>query len=180
MKRKTLQATRFYCKSYWFLDLKFQSENLHLWTNDASVYIWRPILIIAVFLLLQKPLQAVLETLNNESPFSEGRSDSLPSSSSNVSEANPGGHVIKLGPGNDTAAQEALAILPGGLQVGGGITIDNAKSWLDKGAAKVGVSRMVAYMMEAEVQSVVFSEGKCFVFDKTGRTHALLLLKQTS
>ena len=48
-----------------------------------------------------------------------------------------GGHVIKLGPGNDTAAQEALAAWPGGLQIGGGITIDNAKSWLDKGAAKV-------------------------------------------
>ena len=45
--------------------------------------------------------------------------------------------MIKLGPGNDTAAQEALAVWPGGLQIGGGITIDNAKSWLDKGAAKV-------------------------------------------
>lgn len=48
-----------------------------------------------------------------------------------------GGHVIKLGPGNDMAAQEALAAWPGGLQIGGGITIGNAKSWLDKGAAKV-------------------------------------------
>ena len=138
--------------------------------NDASVYIWSQMLIIAVFLLLQKPLQAVLETLNNESPFTEGRSDSLPSSSSNVSQANPGGHVLKLGPGNDTAAQEALATWPCGLQVGGGLTIDNAKSWLDKGAAKVGVSWSLAYMMEVEVQSVVFSEGKCFLFDKTGRT----------
>lgn len=45
--------------------------------------------------------------------------------------------MIKLGPGNDTAAQEALAGWPGGLQIGGGVTIDNAKSWLDKGAAKV-------------------------------------------
>ena len=50
-----------------------------------------------------------------------------------------GGHVIKLGPGNDAAAEEALAAWPGGLQVGGGITIDNAKTWLDKGAAKVYV-----------------------------------------
>ena len=48
--------------------------------------------------------------------------------------------MIKLGPGNDTAAQEALATWPGGLQIGGGVTTDNAKSWLDKGAAKVGVS----------------------------------------
>ena len=31
-----------------------------------------------------------------------------------------GGHVIKLGPGNDLAAREALAAWPGGLQVGGG------------------------------------------------------------
>lgn len=45
--------------------------------------------------------------------------------------------MIKLGPGNDMAAQEALAAWPGGLQIGGGITIDSAKSWLDKGAAKV-------------------------------------------
>ena len=48
-----------------------------------------------------------------------------------------GGHVIKLGAGNDAAAEEALASWPGGLQIGGGITIDNAKSWLNKGAAKV-------------------------------------------
>ncbi|MEI6176411.1 MAG: phosphoribosylformimino-5-aminoimidazole carboxamide ribotide isomerase, partial [Verrucomicrobiota bacterium] len=33
-----------------------------------------------------------------------------------------GGHVIKLGPGNDEAAREALAAWPGGLQIGGGIT----------------------------------------------------------
>ena len=32
-----------------------------------------------------------------------------------------GGHVIKLGPGNDEAAREALAAWPGGLQIGGGI-----------------------------------------------------------
>ena len=48
-----------------------------------------------------------------------------------------GGHVIKLGPGNDAAAEEALAAWPDGLQIGGGITIDNAISWLDKGASKV-------------------------------------------
>ncbi|KAJ7351875.1 Enzyme that catalyzes the fourth step in the histidine pathway [Desmophyllum pertusum] len=51
-----------------------------------------------------------------------------------------GGHVIKLGAGNDAAAEEALAAWPGGLQIGGGITIDNAKTWLDKGAAKVIVT----------------------------------------
>ncbi|KAG7195090.1 Enzyme that catalyzes the fourth step in the histidine pathway [Scheffersomyces spartinae] len=42
-----------------------------------------------------------------------------------------GCHVIKLGPGNDEAAQEALQVWPNGLQVGGGINLDNALEWLD-------------------------------------------------
>ena len=50
-----------------------------------------------------------------------------------------GGHVIKLGPGNEDAAEEALAAWPGGLQIGGGITVDNAQHWLDKGASKVDI-----------------------------------------
>ncbi len=56
-----------------------------------------------------------------------------------------GGHVIKLGPGNDTAAQEALAAWPEGLQIGGGITADNAADWLDAGAAAVIVTSFVFY-----------------------------------
>ena len=59
-----------------------------------------------------------------------------------------GGHIIKLGPGNDEAATEALAAWPGGLQVGGGITAENGKEWLDKGASHVIVT------------SYVFSNGK--------------------
>jgi len=51
-----------------------------------------------------------------------------------------GGHVIKLGPGNDAAAREALAAWPGGLQIGGGITPDNARGWLDAGASHVIVT----------------------------------------
>jgi phosphoribosylformimino-5-aminoimidazole carboxamide ribotide isomerase len=51
-----------------------------------------------------------------------------------------GGHVIKLGPGNDDAAREALAAYPGGLQVGGGITAENAASWLEAGASHVIVT----------------------------------------
>ncbi|KAJ2721764.1 Enzyme that catalyzes the fourth step in the histidine pathway [Coemansia sp. Benny D115] len=51
-----------------------------------------------------------------------------------------GGHLIMLGPGNTQAAEEALAAWPQGLQVGGGITLDNAQQWLDKGAAKVIVT----------------------------------------
>lgn len=51
-----------------------------------------------------------------------------------------GGHVIKLGPGNDEAARAALQAYPGGLQVGGGITPDNASAWLDAGASHVIVT----------------------------------------
>ena len=51
-----------------------------------------------------------------------------------------GGHVIKLGPGNDVAAREALSAFPGGLQVGGGIRLDNATDWLEWGASHVIVT----------------------------------------
>ena len=54
-----------------------------------------------------------------------------------------GGHVIMLGPGNEAAAAEALAAWPGGMQVGGGITADNARAWLDRGAAAVIVTSYV-------------------------------------
>ncbi|KAL8718780.1 MAG: hypothetical protein Q9225_004126 [Loekoesia sp. 1 TL-2023] len=51
-----------------------------------------------------------------------------------------GAHVIMLGPGNEAAAQEALAAWRGGLQVGGGITADNAVLWIERGAEKVIVT----------------------------------------
>ncbi|MET0261981.1 MAG: phosphoribosylformimino-5-aminoimidazole carboxamide ribotide isomerase [Rariglobus sp.] len=51
-----------------------------------------------------------------------------------------GGHVIKLGQGNDEAAREALAAFPGGLHIGGGITADNAELWLNHGASHVIVT----------------------------------------
>lgn len=54
-----------------------------------------------------------------------------------------GGHVIRLGPGNTPAARSALASWPGGLQVGGGITADNAARWLDAGASHVIVTSWV-------------------------------------
>lgn len=50
-----------------------------------------------------------------------------------------GGHVVKLGPGNDDAAKETLAAWPGGLQVAGGITDKNAPYWIGQGAEKVGL-----------------------------------------
>lgn len=54
-----------------------------------------------------------------------------------------GGHVIQLGPGNETAAREALAAFPGGLQLGGGVNADNAPAWLDAGASHVIVTSWV-------------------------------------
>src|SRR5579862_3548149 len=54
-----------------------------------------------------------------------------------------GGHVIMLGPGNDTEAKAALAAFPGGLQVGGGVKLDNAQSWLEAGASHVIVTSWV-------------------------------------
>ena len=54
-----------------------------------------------------------------------------------------GGHVIMLGPGNEEAAVDALAGWPGGLQIGGGITADNAGRWLELGASHVIVTSYV-------------------------------------
>lgn len=54
-----------------------------------------------------------------------------------------GGHVIMLGPGNDTEARAALRAYPGGLQIGGGINLDNARAWLDAGASHVIVTSWV-------------------------------------
>ena len=50
-----------------------------------------------------------------------------------------GGHVIMLGGGNDEAARAALAAYPGGLQVGGGITPERARPYLEAGASHVPV-----------------------------------------
>ncbi|WYD80702.1 MAG: phosphoribosylformimino-5-aminoimidazole carboxamide ribotide isomerase [Candidatus Electrothrix gigas] len=68
-----------------------------------------------------------------------------------------GGHVIMLGPGNEEAATEALQAWPGGLQVGGGITADNAERWLKRGASHVIIT------------SYVFHDGQL----DTGRLHRL-------
>jgi phosphoribosylformimino-5-aminoimidazole carboxamide ribotide isomerase len=54
-----------------------------------------------------------------------------------------GGHVIMLGPGNETAGRAALRAWPGGLQIGGGINLENAQSFLDDGASHVIVTSWV-------------------------------------
>ncbi len=55
----------------------------------------------------------------------------------------PGGHVISLGPGNTQAALDALRAYPGGLQMGGGVTPENAAHYLDAGASHVIVTSYV-------------------------------------
>ncbi|KAK5098739.1 Enzyme that catalyzes the fourth step in the histidine pathway [Lithohypha guttulata] len=64
-----------------------------------------------------------------------------------------GAHVIMLGPGNDDAAREALSAWPGKLQVGGGITDQNAQQWIDAGAEKVGLRRSEAETRISELMT---------------------------
>jgi len=54
-----------------------------------------------------------------------------------------GGHVILLGPGNEAEARSALGAYPGGLQVGGGVNLGNARAWLEAGASHVIVTSWV-------------------------------------
>ncbi|MEK5232656.1 phosphoribosylformimino-5-aminoimidazole carboxamide ribotide isomerase [Lysinibacillus sp. FSL K6-0232] len=54
-----------------------------------------------------------------------------------------GGHVIMLGSGNEEAALSALAAYPQGLQIGGGITTENAQRYIDAGASHVIVTSYI-------------------------------------
>ena len=54
-----------------------------------------------------------------------------------------GGHVIMLGAANEPEARSALAVFPGGLQIGGGINASNARDWLNVGASHVIVTSWV-------------------------------------
>ncbi|GAB4333848.1 MAG: hypothetical protein Kow0089_02740 [Desulfobulbaceae bacterium] len=79
-----------------------------------------------------------------------------------------GGHVIMLGPGNEAAAAEALAAWPGGMQVGGGITADNAAWWLDEGASHVIVTSHVFH-------NGILDEGRLSLLrDRVGRERLVL------
>ena len=80
------------------------------------------------------------------------------------------GHIILLNPVsspyyNDTKKQalSALAAYPGGLQVGGGITPDNAKEFLDAGASHVIVTSYVfkdGYIQYDRLKELVKMVGK--------------------
>jgi len=54
-----------------------------------------------------------------------------------------GGHVIMLGPGNEEEALKALHAYPQGLQIGGGISPENAYRYLNEGASHVIVTSYV-------------------------------------
>ena len=75
-----------------------------------------------------------------------------------------GGHVIKLGPGNDQAAREALSAWEGGLQIGGGINASNAAEWLDAGASQVIVTSALfddaGKFLEETLKSLVGAIGR--------------------
>lgn len=87
-----------------------------------------------------------------------------------------GGHVIKLGPGNDTSAREALAAYPGGLQVGGGIHLENAADWLRAGASHVIVTSWLfdedGHFMPGRLDQLVNEIGReRIVLDLSCRSH---------
>jgi phosphoribosylformimino-5-aminoimidazole carboxamide ribotide isomerase len=65
-----------------------------------------------------------------------------------------GGHVIMLGPGNEQAAESALAVWPGKLQVGGGITVANALKWIERGAEKVIVTSYLFTDKQLDIDKV--------------------------
>ncbi|MFT6240549.1 MAG: phosphoribosylformimino-5-aminoimidazole carboxamide ribotide isomerase [Akkermansiaceae bacterium] len=89
-----------------------------------------------------KVKQIVGGTLNDDGAVENFVSDQTPAwyAEKFASDDLRGGHVIQLGPGNEAAAREALAAWPGGLQIGGGITIANAAGWLEAGASEVIVT----------------------------------------
>jgi phosphoribosylformimino-5-aminoimidazole carboxamide ribotide isomerase len=74
-----------------------------------------------------------------------------------------GGHIIMLGAGNEAAAIQALQAYPGGMQIGGGITADNAENYLNKGASHVIVTSYVFRNGELNMpnlQAIVSEIGK--------------------
>lgn len=93
-----------------------------------------------------------------------------------------GGHLIKLGPGNDEAAKDALRAWPGpafgsvltlvadyerikhsgGLQIGGGITDKNALSWIECGASKVCLVLVISNLHHNRAPFRLSSPHICF------------------
>ncbi len=62
-----------------------------------------------------------------------------------------GGHVIMLGSGNEEAAISALAAYPQGLQIGGGITTENAQRFIEAGASHIIVTSFIFHDGQLDV-----------------------------
>lgn len=60
-----------------------------------------------------------------------------------------------LGSGNEDNAVDALTGWPGGMQVGGGITADNAELWLERGASHVIVTSHVFHDGRLDEESLL-------------------------
>lgn len=93
-------------------------------------------------------VQIVGGTLNDSpdaQPQTNFESDRSPTDFARLYRADDlrGGHVISLGSGNREAALSALQAFPAGLQMGGGITPENAATYLDAGASHVIVTSYV-------------------------------------
>ena len=117
-----------------------------------------------------KVKQIVGSTLSDSGAAENFVSDKAPSFYADLYKKDQlkGGHVIKLGAGNDRAAVEALQAYPGGLQIGGGINSANASYWLNQGADKLILT------------SFIFSNGQLNmdnlkeIFAITGKEHLVL------
>lgn len=72
-----------------------------------------------------------------------------------------GGHLISIGKGNQEEIKKALTAYPKGLQVGGGVNLDNALDYIELGATHVIVT------------SFIFSDGQ-FKFDNLKAISALV------
>lgn len=74
-----------------------------------------------------------------------------------------GGHIIRLGSGNEEASLEALAAYPNGMQIGGGINDENAAKYLSAGATHVIVTSFVfkdGRLNEKNLDKVLQETGK--------------------
>ncbi|THH19769.1 hypothetical protein EW146_g1451 [Bondarzewia mesenterica] len=96
----------------------------------------------------------VLHFKRNRSEFNLARQSESPGDFARLyrEKGIEGGHLIKLGPGNDEAAREALKAWPGGLQIGGGINGENAREWIDLGASKVIVTSYLFLGMKLSLE----------------------------
>jgi phosphoribosylformimino-5-aminoimidazole carboxamide ribotide isomerase len=54
-----------------------------------------------------------------------------------------GGHIIMLGAGNEDAALRALKAYPGGMQIGGGISTENALKYIEAKAAAIIITSCI-------------------------------------